>query len=111
MVYVQWVGWSVAAWCVMVIGFVSVMHAKAIKDRGDNIHWSFKYPILLVAVLALLIDILWNVTVGNFIYLEWAKELTFSSRCHRHKNESFGWQRERAVWWCAELSKYDPNHC
>ena len=112
MYWVWWALWIAGGWIVLVNGFVSVFHAKAVEERsGIKLHPSFRYPILIFALVAYALDLLWNVTIGNFIFLERFREGTFSKRCWRHKHESTGWRRSRAIWWCDQLNKFDPDHC
>jgi hypothetical protein len=86
------------------------MHAKAIIERGERIHWSFRYPLYLGALVGLLLDVAWNWTGGIVVFREAPREFTFTDRCKRHKG-GHGWQRIRAHWWCEQLNKFDPGHC
>jgi hypothetical protein len=101
----------VGLWFSVVIAFVTVMHAKAIIERGEDIHWFFGAPVLALGGLGLVLDVVFNWTIGCVIYHERPHEWTFTARCKRHKRKSFGWRQERALWWCAEMSKYDKTHC
>ncbi len=101
---------SVALWIALVNAFAAVMHAKAIVGRGERLHWSFKGPLLCAAAVGYIIDCAWNWTFGCAIFRERPRRMTFTARCAHHKRGS-GWRRERALWWCRELSKFDPGHC
>jgi hypothetical protein len=101
---------ALLGWIGLVNLFAAVMHAKAIISRGEKIAGLFRGPLYVGAGVGVFLDIVFNLTLGSVIYREPPKELTFTSRCSRHK-EGAGWRKDKAEWWCRELNKFDPGHC
>lgn len=63
--------------------------------------------------LALVIDVLFNLTLGALFFLQsplgygW----TFTARCSRNRYIE-GWRRERAIWVCdGWLNPFEAGHC
>jgi hypothetical protein len=97
-------------WILLINLFAAVMHAKAIIDREEEIHGLFLYPLYVGAVIALLLDFLFNVFCGTWIFKELPRELTFTARCKRHYVGMAGKNKTKAKWWAAQLNKFDPGH-
>ncbi len=91
--------------------FAAVMHTKAIINRGEKIHKLFLWPLYLGAGLGLLLDVAFNVIFGSYIFAELPRELTFTSRCKRHKKGVDTKRKKKANWWCSQLNKFDKGHC
>lgn len=107
-----WLGVSILlTWYVVATAFVGVMHAKKVLASGQNIAFVFKAPLVLTAIIGILADIAFNLSVGTIIYKELPKELLFTARCKRHLNGGSSWRKERATWWCNEMHKFDEGHC
>ena len=61
--------------------------------------------------LALILDVLFNWTVGTIYFQEFPREFLFTSRCHRHLS-STGTQLARAHFMCTNLlDPADMGHC
>lgn len=101
----------VGLWLVVVWAFVSAMHARAIMSRGERIHWLFLAALVPLAIVGYIGDLVFNLTIGCLIFREGWRKPTFSQRCYYHKHHGDGWRRQRAIWWCAELNRFDPSHC
>ena len=101
---------SVLGYIALINLFAAVMHAKMIIGRGEKIHILFKGPLYIGAVVGLALDVLFNIFIGTFIYVEAPREITFTARCSRHKR-GVGWRKDKAKWWCLQLNKFDPGHC
>jgi hypothetical protein len=101
----------IGLWLVLVNAFVAVVHAKAIFESDRSINWFFKWPVFVLGVLGVVLDVTWNWTIGCLIFRELPRKITFTSRCGYHKKHSGGWRQSRAQWWCDEMSKFDPGHC
>jgi len=106
------IGGGVLGYVLLVNLFAAAMHAKAIVERGDSIPFVLLLPLYVGAFVGLVLDVLFNWTAGSIVYRELPRELTFTSRCKRHKLAPWGTRdREKAEWWCKQLNKFDPGHC
>lgn len=107
--------WSVLQlWFVLIVSFVAVMHAKAVLERGERIHWAFKVPLLVLGVVGWVADVLFNVTVAWGLFRDPPRELTLTSRLKRYKRDPLkaGARRHRiALWFCDQANKFDKGHC
>ena len=73
-----------------------------------------------VAIIFILTDVAYNVTIGSFIFWERPRQLLFTDRLEDHKyyyisnsravngNEN---SKRLAIKYCKLLGKYDPGHC
>ncbi len=114
MLALLWTALSVAGlWLVMMLLFIAVMHCKLIlelEDRQLSLFW--KVHIVPFAVIGVILDVVFNLTIGTVMFMELPKELLFTSRCKRHKHESpIGWRRDLAWFACKQLDQIDPGHC
>jgi len=86
-----------------------------LKRNKDKIHPIIRNLFIPLYVIALLLDVLFNITVGSLMFLERPKEWLFTSRCERHKAESKGWRLRNATLTCAYmLNPFEPSidgHC
>lgn len=57
------------------------------------------------------LNVLFNWTFGSFIFMEFPRELQFTSRTLRHKMSTDPEVAEMAHIICEQLNKHDPNHC
>jgi hypothetical protein len=120
--------YAVLALYTLMACFIVVMHAKFVVETGRPLSWFWKAFIYPLALLGLWLDIAFNLTVGTIMFLELPRELTFTSRCKRHKlgqivviktppsqaefGVEFGWRYDLANWWCKQLNQIDLNgHC
>ena len=101
---------AVGGWVVLVNAYASSMHAKAIMESGEEIHWSFLYPIMAFAIPGWILDVVFNVLSSRAVFREGIRCWTFSARVQHHYRFSDGWRYERARWWGLQLNKFDPNH-
>lgn len=90
--------------------FVVTMAAKAA--------WPFltitpKVLLAPVALLAVFMDVLFNVTFASLLFFDAPREAMFTKRLDRYKTEGAGWRYTVAVWLCKNL--LDPfqsgGHC
>lgn len=105
-----WAVRSFVSYVALINLFAAAMHAKAILARGERVHFIFLGPLAIGAVVGWLLDVAFNMTIGSLVYLELPHELTFTSRCKRHKKR-LDWRSDKAKWWCKQLNKFDPGHC
>lgn len=66
---------------------------------------------IIFGVPFMLLNSLFNVTVGSFIFLESPKELFFTDRLKRHKKGTNPELKSLAEDLCKEMNKADPGHC
>ena len=68
-----------------------------------------------VAIIFILTDIAYNVTIGSFIFWEWPRQLLFTDRLEDHKYgvapNSTEESKRLGIKYCKLLGKYDPGHC
>jgi len=67
----------------------------------------------LILARGLLLDVLFNLTIGTVSFAELPHEWLFTSRCIRHKRGD-GWRKRVALWWCRHfMDGFDPSgvHC
>ena len=96
--------------------YTSVMHFKLIKDKEPEVwadmHWSSKGIGYLTLWVGLVLDLLLNVLVMTFIFIELPKELLTTGRVRRHKFGPVGWRRSVALFFCRNyLTPFDKQHC
>lgn len=56
------------------------------------------------------VDVLFNVTFGTLMFVEWPKTLTFTRRCDSHLLDT-DWRGIEARYICRILNLFSPNHC
>lgn len=99
---------AVALWFAVHWAFVAVMHAKAMRERGDlRTYWLVM--LLPLAAVGLVLDCAFNLTFGTLMFRELPRELLFTSRCKRHFRGD-GRRKRLAGWWARQLNTFDPGH-
>ncbi len=66
-----------------------------------------------IFIVALTLDVLFNVTVGTLAFLELPelRRLTFTMRCKKHMHD-MGWRGDIARWVChGWLNPFEDGHC
>lgn len=88
--------------------YLAVMNLKRVKDTTGltPINKVLGYPLLF---LGLFFDLIVNVFVVSFIFLEFPKELTVTSRLKRHNTYGKGWRKSTAKWFEPVLDPFDPS--
>jgi hypothetical protein len=93
------------------IGFMSLKekeHQKKLKEKFGAIWYGF-YVLLFIG---LIMDTLFNWTVGTLYYREFPQEFLFTTRCNRHLTTGKGKQLSRAHFVCDNmLDPFDKGHC
>jgi len=108
---VFWTAVSViGGWFVLVNAYVSVMHAKLVLERGDDLHWLFRIPIAVLGIIGIAVDVLFNFTVGVTVFGAIPKQWTFSATVQYNYRFRTGRDRRRARWWAVQLNKFDHDH-
>ncbi len=85
-----------------------------LKRRKKEITGLWRIPAYFIVIIGMVIDVIYNVTAGTVIFIDLPKELLFTSRLQRYKNEMGGWRYIVATWFCQKLlNPYDPSgkHC
>lgn len=81
----------------------------------DNRLNKFTFILALPALAAgYVMDIITNIFIASFIFLEPPKELLVTARLQRYIKGPVTWRRDRALWICTNLLDYfDPSgkHC
>lgn len=90
--------------------FVVTMAAKAAWDQLSIVPRVLLVPAALVAVL---MDVFFNLVPATVIFLDLPRELLFTKRLERYKAQGVGWRYTVARWICQNL--LDPfqqgGHC
>jgi len=89
--------------------FTAGIHAKGIVERGEA-NTLLKYVYGPLVVLVVVIDVVWNITIGSLVYKELPREWLFTTRTKRHITESEGAQFKTAAYWAEVLNAIDPGH-
>jgi hypothetical protein len=87
------------------------LYRASLDGRLTGLAKWLAYP---VVALAILIDIICNITIASVLFLELPKELLVTSRLSRYINVDTGWRKVNATWLCNNLLDYfDPSgtHC
>ena len=102
----------VGLWLGTMLFFIALMKCKVLFESDAELTPVIKGHIILFAVVGIIFDVVFNFTIGTFIYWELPKEWLFTSRCHRHKLGDPGSKRcKLAHWVCKQLNQIDPGHC
>lgn len=87
----------------MIIAFALVVRLD--RWLSGTIFW---YPAaLLLGLPFLLIDVMYNATIGTVIWQELPREWTYTERLKKLKARG----EAEAFRQCAVLNKFDPGHC
>jgi len=90
------------------LAFMDIKRNQILYKEKLGIAWYGLYPIFWIA---LLMDVLFNWTVGTAYYREFPKEFLFTARCARHLKGT-GIQLARAQYVCTNLlDPADSGHC
>lgn len=103
------IGWIALAWFTLMGSFVLVMRAKRMLADGGELSLFWLVNILPWALVGLVLDAAFNATAGTIMYLELPRELLFTSRTKRHRDDE-GWRGDVARWWKRQLNQIDPGH-
>lgn len=90
--------------------FVVTMAAKAAWPSLSLLPRILLAPVAIVAVQ---LDVLFNVAIATFIFMDMPQEYMFTQRLNRYKYGDSDWRTTVAVWLCKNL--LDPfqsgGHC
>lgn len=75
-----------------------------------NSKWYLKYPVIIFAYFALLVDVYYNLTAGSILFLQAPKEFLFTTRLQRNLLD-LGWRGTLAHKLCNLLDRSEPDHC
>ena len=90
------------------LAFMEIKSNKEGYKEALGFAWYGGYPFFFVA---LIMDVLFNITYGTLLFRELPKELLFTARCSRHLKGK-GIQLARAHWVCTNLlDPADKGHC
>lgn len=86
------------------------MHLKKYESILKDIKF-LNYGLKPFFIVALIMDVLFNLIIGTFYFREIPRELLFTDRCKRHIKGS-GVQLRRATFVCSYLlNPFDEGHC
>ena len=81
-----------------------------LKARRDTLSFWDKLVAYPFVFLGYILDIVYNIVVGTITFRDFPKELLFTSRLIRYKEQGKGWRYDKAALFGAELNKYDEGH-
>lgn len=87
------------------------LYRAHLDDRLNKFTFTLALPALAVGYV---MDIITNIFIASFIFLEPPKELLVTTRLQRYIKGPVTWRRDRAMWVCHTLLDYfDPSgkHC
>jgi hypothetical protein len=111
---------SITAFIILVACYVAGTHYKVVKNRGyfdetfssmGTVKQIFYVVGWVVFIVGIILDVLFNWTVGCLIFKEGWRGGTFTSRLHWHKENSSGRNLQIAQEWCDALNQFDDGHC
>ena len=94
--------------------YLALCPLKRARDEGrlTTAAKIFGYPLLWVFMV---LDVVFNITVGSMIFLELPHEWLFTQRLQRHlRDDPSSWRYKTADWLCTNLlDPFDPagRHC
>lgn len=95
-----------------VCAFTGGIKAKGMLERGEvDGFLVFCYAPLIPFVLV--VDVVWNITVGSVVYRELPREWLFTTRTKRHFYQKTSRDKRRlevATKWARRLNWIDPGH-
>lgn len=118
-----WIIYGWVAAMILVAFYVAAMNYKIVKKRGffdegfskmGNFKRLFYITGWFVGIVGILLDILWNLTVGTYVFRQRPDHLFeyFTDRLNRNKLGPAGWRRDKADEFCEVLDQYEPGgHC
>ena len=80
--------------------FVVTMAAKA---AWPTLPIAAKCLLAPAALLAVFMDVIFNVLIATFIFMDLPQEYMFTKRLSRYKSEDAGWRTSVAKWLCFNL--------
>ena len=93
---------------ILFLAVMSIKRARLDKEL-TTIARILSYPIIY---LTLVVDILVNVFVFTFVFMELPREVLVSQRLRKHIIRDDGWRTVYAKWLCANLLDiFDPTGC
>lgn len=95
---------------ILMVYFAILFKIITKMNYQKKFEWKF-LPIYPFALIFLVLDFLYNIFIGSFLFLEFPKELLFTERLKRHKESSNKEYRDFAKYSCWLLSRHDPGHC
>lgn len=103
------IDWTIYTY-VFYLLFVLTMGAKAAWSQLSGVPRTLLAPPALVAVL---MDVVFNLIPATIIFVDWPHELMFTHRLDRYEAQGSGWRYTIALWICRNL--LDPfqqgGHC
>lgn len=103
------IGLIVAGWFLLTGSFVLVMRAKRLMRDGGELSLFWLVNVLPWAAVGIALDIVFNATAGTLMFFELPRQLMFTSRVKKHKNDE-DWRGDIARWWQKQLNQIDPGH-
>jgi hypothetical protein len=91
--------------------FTMGVYRAKLDGRLKGLNLVFAFPIALLAVI---VDFLFNMTLATVVFLELPRELLVTARLQRYMAGPATWRRSIAVYTCdSVLDIFDPagNHC
>jgi len=110
----KFVGWLIFAIWITWGGFLMMMPLKRNLQEGRLNNWNkiFGYP---WAFCFIVLDFLFNMTVGTVMFLDIPRDLLFTKRLDRYINSNkYTWRMRLAYYFCTRfLDPFDPDgyHC
>ena len=99
----KYIGTEQRLWLIGPIGLIMFwLYAFAVTRKG--------IVRIIVGIPFMAMNVVFNATVGSFIFWEPPREWFFTDRLKRHKN-STGGRRMVAYQICCEMNKADKDHC
>lgn len=80
--------------------FVVTMAAKSV---WKTLPLTAKILLAPAAMLAVFMDVIFNVFIATFIFMDLPQEYMFTKRLSRYKAEDAGWRTSVAKWLCFNL--------
>lgn len=80
--------------------FVVTMAAKSV---WKTLPLTAKVLLAPAALLAVFMDVIFNVFIATFIFMDLPQEYMFTKRLSRYKEEGAGWRTSVAKWLCFNL--------
>jgi hypothetical protein len=82
-----------------------------LDDRLTGINKTLAIPVVAVAII---LDILANITIATVVFLDLPRELLITTRLQKYMKKDTGWRKKIAKYLCDHiLDPFDPrgNHC
>lgn len=101
---VMWVFWALY---VLIMG----VYRAQLSGRLGTVALILGLPVVIVGIL---LDILVNIFIATFLFLDLPRELMMTNRMIRYRKTDCGWRSKLSAWICDNLLDiFDPsgNHC